>query len=100
MILSNFFFSLEGFSSPATIPLPFDEFRPRGGGAGQTDFTAVQWILLEVIGNGNINGLPEHGWSIEIDRIRVGRIPEPATIGLFTLAATFITYRCFRDFCH
>ena len=80
--------------TPSTVPLAFENFRERAGGSRTTDFQSVSWILIEVFGNGTINGVQEQGWSIEIESIRVGRVPETVSITLLGLAG--ITFASFR----
>ncbi|MEQ8838182.1 MAG: hypothetical protein RID07_15355, partial [Lacipirellulaceae bacterium] len=89
------FFSLSNIQTPSTVVLPFDQFRTRAGGSGTTSFENVARISFSVTGNGTINGILEQGWTVEIDRIRVGRIPEPSTFLLASLAtARLSTRRC------
>src|SRR5690606_11371795 len=69
---------------PFTLVFPFDGFSFRGGGAGLPDFSRIRTFHFTV-------GVVEGGapddlkLSVELDRIRVGRIPEPASSSLAIL---------------
>ncbi len=89
------FFDLNTIFAPATVVLPFDRFRPRGGGLGQTDFKNVTQISIRTLGNGTVNRILEQGWRLEIDRIRVGNIPEPTTSCLLVLASIAFSFQRF-----
>ncbi|MEQ8838181.1 MAG: hypothetical protein RID07_15350 [Lacipirellulaceae bacterium] len=71
-----------------SLSIPFDSFRPRGGGLGTTEFNAVEFLFVGINGNGTVNGILEQGWTVEIDRIRVGRIPEPSSLVLWSIASS------------
>jgi hypothetical protein len=84
------FFDLRAFHAPGAVVLPFERFGPRGGGSGSTDFKAVSAVFFLVYSNGLVNGAQDLGWNIEIDRVRVGNVPEPSTAYLSLFAAVLL----------
>ena len=75
---------------PFKLAMPFDKFQFRGGGVGLPDFTKVQ-ALYFTVGLIEGGGPADLSFRMELDRIRVGRIPEPASnalaiLGLATVA--------------
>ncbi len=72
-------------SSPLTIALPFDSFASRGGGPEGADFKTIRLMVIEFFANGFFGEPEELGWTVQLDRIRVGRVPEPNSIVLIVL---------------
>lgn len=69
---------------PMTLVMPFKDFGFRGGGAGLPDFSKLRafYFTFRVFQGGELEDL---GFYMELDRIRIGRIPEPASEALMIL---------------
>ncbi|NOZ40087.1 MAG: hypothetical protein GXP24_07665 [Planctomycetes bacterium] len=80
--------SLEETSTPVVLALPFDSFVSRGGGLESADFRTIRLIKIEFFANGFFGEPEELGWTIELDSIRVGAIPEP-TAWMLVLGGIF-----------
>jgi hypothetical protein len=74
------------FGGPFSAVLPFDEFVLRGGGAWPVHFNSVREIWMELRAKRNLQDFANHSWTAEIDRIRVGIVPEPDGVLSFLLA--------------
>jgi hypothetical protein len=75
--------SLARSSAPFTLVVPFNKFPPRGGGFGGPDYTRVESIDIELRASELSGGGPDPlNFSMQLDRIRIGRIPEPNTAAL------------------
>jgi len=85
--------SLEETSTPVVLALPFDSFVSRGGGLESADFRTIRLIKIEFFANGFFGEPEELGWTIELDSIRVGAIPEPSSASLFVLGISFLLSR-------
>ena len=80
--------------APFTIVAPFDAFGPRGGSGGQANFSRlrVATISLRALEGASLNDLE---FSMELDRVRVDRVPEPANSVLAILGLTLVS--CMRS---
>lgn len=68
--------SLPQNSGPFTIAMPFSSFTLRGGAPGVPDFTTMDRMDFDFFFLGGDDPVQ---WSMQMDRIRIGRIPEPST---------------------
>jgi hypothetical protein len=76
-----FHFDLEFPVNPApfTVGVAFDEFRPRGG-PSLLDATSVKFLDFQLWASSINGGGPDPlNFFMQLDRIRVGRIPEPSS---------------------
>jgi hypothetical protein len=84
--------SLTTVTGASELAIPFDWFVPRGGGASRTDFKAISEVFFRVFSNGLINGVQEQGWNFQLERVRVGNVPEPTTAFLCVVAGLFVAF--------
>jgi hypothetical protein len=81
-------------SEPFTLVAPFDGFTFRDGETGSPNFTSVREVNVELRASALAGGGPDPlNFFVQLDRIRIGRIPEPSTValyfwGLFTVGMT------------
>jgi hypothetical protein len=69
---------------PFTIAIPFEAFTFRDGGPGTPDFTSIRQLNFELRASQIAGGGPDPlNFFMQLDRIRVGRIPEPSSFALF-----------------
>ena len=82
---------------PFTLSMPFESFTVRGGSAGLPDFAKVRTFhfTLRVFQGSELEDLDFH---MELDQIRVGRVPEPASNHLAILGLAIVArMRCRGD---
>lgn len=85
-VSSDFSFS----ANPFTAVIPFDAFTLRGGAPATPDFTRVQEIFVNFYFISPGEGIQ---WSVALDRIRIGRIPEPSSLSIALAGAVVVACR-------
>jgi len=83
-------------TEPFTLVIPFESLRDRGGGSIPATFTHVYELFIRIDANEFFGAPEELGWRIELDRIRVGVIPEPTTLTLLVTGLLLICPRRLR----
>jgi len=83
-------------TEPFTLAIPFDSLRDRGGRGIPATFTHVYEVNLTFFANEFYGSPDELGWRVELDRVRVGVIPEPTTLTLLVTGLLLICPRRLR----
>ncbi len=64
---------------PFTLVVPFNSFTRRGGAPGLPDYQTIQSVWVELRASSLSGGGPDPlNFFVELDRIRVGKVPEPS----------------------
>ena len=66
-----------------TAALPFADFIRRDGVPHDINFTKIWRIWPEFFANSNLTDYSNHNWTIEVERVRVGTVPEPSGLCWF-----------------
>jgi hypothetical protein len=65
-------------SQPFTLVAPFDRFTFRDGQPGSPNFTSIRELNVELRASAVAGGGPDPlNFFVQLDRIRIGQIPEP-----------------------
>jgi hypothetical protein len=86
----RFFTPVPTSSDPFTMVVPFDSLRNRGSGAVPATFTGVYELLITFQANEFFGAPDELGWTVVLDRVRVGAIPEPSAFCLLCIGVVFL----------
>jgi hypothetical protein len=79
--------SLARRESPFTVIVPFDAFNLRGGGPATPHYDVLEAINVELRASMLAGGGPDLlNFNVQLDRIRIGQVPEPAALPLILLA--------------
>jgi hypothetical protein len=76
------------FGGPLSAVLPFDQFVRRDGVRWPIHFNSIEEIWVELRANRHLEDYSNHAWIAEIDRIRVGTVPEMD--GMFWFLVTLL----------
>ena len=68
-----------------TAVFPFNEFVLRDGSAATIHFNSVQEVWIELYASRDLNDYTNHTWIADVDRFRVGTVPEPDGVSSFVL---------------
>lgn len=94
----NFNQSLALNPGPFTIAVPFDQFQSRGG-PNVLDPTKIEFMSFSLRASELSGGGPDPlNFFVELERIRVGRIPEPQSTVLLLYSLLFGVNRRFFSF--
>jgi hypothetical protein len=74
-------------SGPFTLAMPFSSFTLRGGEPGAPDFSTMDRMDFDFFFLGGDDPVQ---WSMQMDRIRIGRIPEPSTGSLAFIGVALV----------
>jgi len=83
-------------ADPFTLAVRFDTLQDRGGRGIPATFTHVYEANFTFFANEFYGAPDELGWRVELDRIRVGVIPEPTTLTMLLTGPLLIFPRRLR----
>ena len=79
-----------GFNDePFTVAVPFSDFTLRGGGPTTVDPTRLKLFNVNFFFSDPRENI---GWSLKLDRIRIGSIPVPEPLSLQLTTVAFMTF--------
>jgi hypothetical protein len=75
---------------PSTIALSFSSFHLRASSIGAADFTALRSASFRVY---FLAPSDDVHWTMQLDRVRFGSVPEPSTVSLIVVIAMLLPWQ-------
>ena len=82
-----------------TAAIPFADFIRRDGVPHDINFTKIWRVWPDIYANQNLADYSNHNWTIEVERIRVGTVPEPRRLYWFLFTVFLWRKRRWEPFC-